>query len=134
MRAPSPFRLMKAIVGASLTFLAMALIAPDSARAASCDHPIDRPGIGLDAFRLDGSKATDQLPPPKPCTGPSCSNKSAPPTTSTPPAPPRGELWGLAVEPLPVDGPDSTAQAPEGNLERPIRSATLVFHPPRMTR
>ena len=133
MRAAQPIRLVKAIVGASLTFLAISLIAPASAKA-GCEHPADRPSIGLDAFRLDGSKTADQAPPPKPCSGPSCSNKSAPPTTSAPQPPPRAELWGLAIEPEPVTSPDSSARAPEGTLERHVRLATSIFHPPRISR
>jgi hypothetical protein len=134
MRATPPKRLVKAIVGASLTFLVMSLIAPALARA-GCEHPVDRPSIGLDAFRLDGPKTTtNQVPPPKPCSGPSCSNKSAPPTTSTPQPNPRSELWGLAVEPLPIAGLESSFRVPESALERPVRLATSIFHPPRLTR
>jgi len=134
MRLISPIRLVKAIVGASLTFLAMALIAPDPAKAASCDHPSDRPSIGLDAIRLDGpSPTTGQAPKPKPCNGPSCSNRSAPVPTSasSPQPPPRAELWGALIEPLPVTPPGSTAQVPDGDLERPTHLATSIFHPPR---
>ena len=113
MRAILPIRLVKAIVGASLTFLAMALIAPGSARAASCDHPADRPSIGLHAIRLDGSTTTEQAPRPKPCNGPSCSNRSAPAPTSTssPQPPPRAELWGALIEPLPISPPETLPSA-----------------------
>jgi hypothetical protein len=135
MRATSPIRLARAIVGASLTFLAMTLIAPDSAKA-GCEHPSDRPSIGLDALRLNGSSTTEQAPRPKPCSGPSCSNKSAPiPTSaSAPQPPPRLELWGALVEPPPLTPPDSSAQGLDGDLERPIRLATPIFHPPRLPR
>ena len=133
MRATRPRRLVKAIVGASLTLLAIGLIAPASAKA-GCEHPADRPSIGLDAFRIDGSTTADQAPRPKPCSGPSCSNKSAPTPTSAPQPAPRAELWGLVVGPLPVAPPDSSAKAPEGDLERPVRLATSIFHPPRLPR
>jgi hypothetical protein len=136
MRAIPPIRLVKAIVGASLTFLAMALIAPESAEA-GCEHPSDRPSIGLDALRLDGSPIrTEQAPRPKPCSGPSCSNKSAPSPTSTsvPQPAPRAELWGTLVESLPLSPPDASAEAFDENLERPIRLATPIFHPPRLPR
>jgi hypothetical protein len=135
MQAIPPNRLARAIVGASLTFLAISLFAPGSVKAASCDHPSDRPSIGLDAFKIDGSLTTsDQFPRPKPCNGPSCSNKSAPPSTSSPQPPPRAELWGLGVEPLPADPLDSSARAPEATFERPIRLSTSIFHPPRKSR
>jgi hypothetical protein len=136
MRAIPPIRLLKAFVGASLTFLAMALIAPGSVKA-GCEHPSDRPSIGLDAIRLDGpSTTTEQAPRPKPCNGPSCSNKSAPAPTSTssPQPPPRAELWGALVEPLPISPPDSSAKILDGDLERPILLATPIFHPPRLPR
>ena len=134
MRATRPIRLVKAIVGASLTLLAIGLLAPASARG-SCDHPADRPSFGLDAFRIDGSTtATDQAPRPKPCSGPSCSNKSAPTPTSAPQPAPRAELWGLVVEPLPVVPTASSAKVPEGILERPVRLAASIFHPPRRSR
>ena len=136
MRSIAPWRLMKALVGASLTFLAIGLLAPGSAKAASCDHPSERPGIGLHAIRFDQPSAADQAPKPKPCSGPSCSNKSAPVPTSasSPQPPPRAELWGVLAEALPVEPPGSSARAPEGDLDRPIRTATPVFHPPRLPR
>ena len=132
MRATSPRRLMKFLVGASLTFLAMSLIAPASAKA-GCDHPSDRPSIGLESTRPEGSTpTTGQAPRPKPCSGPSCSNKSAPSPTSTssPQPPPRAELWGLLVETLDVASPPSAPRAPEDDLGRPIGLAQPVFHPP----
>ncbi len=136
MRAISPLRLARVFVGASLTFLAIGLFAPDSAKAASCDHPSDRPSIALDAFaKRGGSMApVDHAPRPKPCSGPSCSNKSAPPSTSSPQPPPRVELWGLGVEPLPVDPLDSSARLVEETFELPTPLATSIFHPPRSSR
>ena len=138
MRVFSPIRLAKAIVGASLTLLAMAWLAPGSARAASCDHSAERPSIALDSLRLDGAPAAGQhqAPRPKPCDGPSCSNKSAPPpvSTSAPQPPPRSELWGTLAELAPVEPPGSTAHAPADGLERPILLANPIFHPPRLPR
>jgi hypothetical protein len=139
MRVIPPNRLGKGLVGASLTFLAICLFAPGSAQAASCDHPSDRPSIGLDLLKIDGALTTreqDQAPRPKPCNGPSCSNKSAPPSTSTsiPQPPPRAELWAFGVAPLPVDPLDSSARMVEGTLERPTPLATSIFHPPRSSR
>jgi hypothetical protein len=137
MRAIPPTWLMKVIVGASLTLLAMSLIAPESTEAASCDHPSDRPSIGLDAIRLDGPPTTEpRAPRPKPCNGPSCTNRSAPSPTSTsaPQPPPRSELWGLIVDPSPVDPPGSSARTLDGDLEWPVRLARPIFHPPRLPR
>ena len=132
MRTTRPRRRAKAFAGAFLTLLAIGLLAPVSAKA-GCEHPSDRPAIGLDAFGTDGPKS-DQLPPPKPCSGPSCSNKSAPPTTSAPQPPPRAELWGVVIEPSPVEPPGSSARTAEDDLDRPIRFAPSVFHPPRRSR
>ena len=135
MRFHRPIRLMQAFVGASLTLLAMSLVAPGSARAASCDHPAERPGIGLDALRPDRAPATrDQAPRPKPCDGPSCSNKSAPApmSASSPQPPPRSELWGVGVEIPAIDPPIGSSLAPADDLDRPIRFAPPIFHPPRL--
>jgi hypothetical protein len=138
MRFHRPIRLMKVFVGASLTLLAMSLVAPGSARAASCDHPAERPGIGLDALRPHGSPATSerQAPRPKPCDGPSCSNKSAPApmSASSPQPPPRSELWGVGVAILAIGPPAASGLAPVDDLDQPIHFAKPIFHPPRLPR
>ncbi len=133
MRPIATWRLMKALVGASLTFLAIGLLAPGSAKAASCDHPSERPGIGLDAIRFDRPSEAQQAPKPKPCSGPSCSNRSAPAPTSasSPQPPPRAELWGVLAGESPVDPPGRADRAPEADLGRPILATSPVFHPPR---
>jgi hypothetical protein len=72
--------------GASLTLLVIALCAPSSSRA-DCRHPGNRPtfALGIDAFRLDAPPADPaSSPAPKPCDGPQCSGKSAPPMTPAP--------------------------------------------------
>ena len=133
MRATRPRRLAKALAGAFLTLLAAGLLAPSSAKA-GCEHPADRPAIGLDALGLDDGPKSDQLPPPKPCSGPSCSNRSAPPTTSAPQPPPRAELWGVVIETSEVDPPGSSDWTAGDAPARPIRIAPSVFHPPRISR
>ena len=136
MRSFWPSRRVWAIAEAFTTLLAIGLIAPAQAQA-DCKHPSDRPafGLSLGAGHLGGSpEATEQAPPPKPCSGPSCSNKSAPTPTSAPTPPPRVELWGLAAETPPLGPLDSSAWALEEARERPIRLAIPFFHPPRPSR
>lgn len=134
MRSSRPSRRVWAIVGAFTTLLAIGLIAPTPAEA-GCGHTTERPAVGLGVLRLDEApRSADQAPPPKPCSGPSCSNKSAPVSTSTPAPPPRVELWGLVSEsPSPVAA-DPIARAHEDARVRPARVAIAIFHPPRLPR
>ena len=125
----------RTIAGAFLTLLAIGLATP-SARA-DCQHPADRPaiGVGIVANPIDEpSKDLGAIPPPKPCDGPQCSGKTAPPMTPAPQPPPRAESWGRLVEPDPVAPLDSGPLAFEEAPGRPTRPATSIFHPPRLPR
>jgi hypothetical protein len=66
---------------------------------AGCGHPTDYPIVGLDLLLSIESAGAHHAPVPKPCTGPQCSNKSAPPFAPAFKGFHRAELWGLVGEP-----------------------------------
>ena len=126
----------RAGAGAFLTLLAIGLCAPSIGRA-DCRHPSDRPAFGIefDALKADASPGDlGAIPPPRPCDGPQCSGKTAPPMTPAPQVPPRAESWGQVIEPAPLVPLESGPRAPDDAPGRPTRPATSIFHPPRLPR
>lgn len=132
MRSSRPSRGW-ALVGAFAALLAVGLIAPGTATA-GCEHPGERPRFDLNLDPDPGPGAAAPVPAPKPCTGPSCSNRSAPAPTSAARPLLRLEQWGLAAEAPPIPDARPIAWAVEDAAARPIRLAPSIFHPPRSPR
>lgn len=132
-------RLVRLAAGVLATLAAVAL-APADARASCGDYVIiGNPHVQghMAHHAAMPEPAPAGMPMPghghKPCSGPRCSG--APPASPVqpvpPPAPVRGEDAGLASSPDTPFGQLSAAYRHEEPLQRPVRLASSVYHPPR---
>ena len=123
-------------VGAVLTLLASAVLAPGKAHAGCGDYLMVAP---TSATAQEAAPALDAQHQPTipgnsaPCTGPSCSQRDPVPFGSPPaPAPVTGEQWGW-VEHLPsLIGLKSVSWPLELTASIPIWHSDSIYHPPRL--
>ena len=128
--------------GTLLAFLTWLLIVPEAAVAECRSH--DRPtiplatgqGIRLETLDLAGDPAvadvTETPRRPKPCTGAMCSSRPAVPLSPAPSQVLRVGLWAILEIATMIASPDRTDTHPDDGQGRPTRSATPIFHPPRL--
>jgi len=141
MRFLNGWRLSRCLAGAGLPLLAMLLAAP-SVQATCGDyvvlgsnagHPTGTKGMGESSMPSAGHH--DPAGPRAPCHGPLCSQGTPLPLLPMPSAPTsvNAEDLGCLPESLPADGGNLRSHLWDGPSPRPVRRASSVYHPPRLS-
>ena len=127
-------RLMRWGLGALAVLLAHGILAPSTVRA-GCNHLVtSQADRQLDLHHLDGliTGAGDREAPrpPRPCSGPGCSNSTPRPM----PVPSAGSDgphdWIVAIPALEADAPALPRRIPDPTPARPVGHGPSIFHPP----
>lgn len=144
MNRTTPNLLARTCLGAFVALLAAGVVAPGKAQAGCSSHVrgASHSGLGVPAQLelltslgavADASEASNPArpTPDRPCTGPSCSGRTAIPSTPTvlerAPVP----LWGCLSSTRPDDRPGSLPFQARSDLDRPSPAPLAIFHPPR---
>jgi hypothetical protein len=122
------WRSLLLLPGTLLAFLVAALGAPATAHASCGDYVV----LGSPTTHAAvPSHADHPRKLPEPCHGPACSRGTLPPLLPPAVSVPTPEEWTLpAVERL-AASPDPSGWCPEPAAQRPRKSSTSIFHPPR---
>jgi len=119
------------LVSMPLALLGAALLSPSAARA-GCEFPNH-------VERIHRAEPSDvRLVPAKPaqpcpCTGPTCSRRPLAPTMPLPLERLTSQDWGCPILPLAITPTSLTAFQADAEAGDPIRRASSIFHPPRIS-
>jgi hypothetical protein len=118
-------------LGVGLPLLAVALLAPSSARAGCGDHVLVTPA----AKAISHSPVSVPEPPAKkqaPCSGPHCSHAPiTPPPAPVVPVPTGGHEWACVLLPIAMPAETSSPYIPDNHVVSPLPNGSGVYHPPR---
>ena len=138
-------RMRTSLAGAAIALLAQMLVAPGSARA-GCVDPLMNGRSSSDYFVMlrsfgaiedspsVGSHSPDRSNKTLPdCFGPSCSRRDELPASQTHSGSPRVSEWAVLESQVPEVRPQQCRRIDHELAARPIRAASKIFHPPRLT-
>jgi hypothetical protein len=133
MNLRASWRAFGLLTGWALPVLAGVLLAPAGARADCGDYATTRLShAGMPPLAEPKQPAAPQ--PHKPCSGPHCSQAPVAPLAPAPTAPSQSaEEWGCTFDGLALVPLEPSRPVDAQTVRLPIRLASEIFHPPRLS-